>query len=270
MRHVPREPDASVNVSDEHPLSEAATLTVGLSLIFIVIAALLVFMVDAAVYLLPAEREAELFESWLPEDIETVSDDERLATVVAITDRLAARYPESPYTFRVQIDASPTSNAMAFPGGLIIVTAGLLDDVETENELAFVLAHEIGHFHNRDHLRSMGRGLVLSLLLVSLGVGDSANFGASIANLTLRSFSREQETDADEFALRLVYEEYGHVADADRFFERILAEHGDTTALVEYASTHPSSAERIDHLAELAAENGWPTTGTLTTVEWRR
>ena len=54
MRYVPREPDAEVNVSGEHPLSEAATLVLGLSLIFALIAALLIFMVDAALYLVPA------------------------------------------------------------------------------------------------------------------------------------------------------------------------------------------------------------------------
>ena len=205
------------------------------------------------------------------QDIVTVAyDDERLLTVESITDRLARHYPESPYSFRIEIDDSPEPNAMAFPGGLIVVTSGLLDEVRTENELAFVLAHEIGHFRNRDHLRAMGRGLVLSLLLLTAGGGDTANFGASVADMTLRGFSRGQESDADAFARELVQAEFGHVAESWRFFERLDGDAGPVSELAAYASTHPSPASRIEDLIEMAERNGWRTSGPVTAIDWSR
>ena len=44
-------------------------------------------------------------------------------------------------------------NAVALPGGNIVVFAGLLKEIKSENELAMILGHELGHFAHRDHLR---------------------------------------------------------------------------------------------------------------------
>jgi Zn-dependent protease with chaperone function len=210
-----------------------------------------------------------MFDAWLPPDIVTVAyDDDRLLKTEAILTRLARQYPESQYTFRVEIDDSPGANAMAFPGGLIVVTSGLLDEVRTENELAFILAHELGHFRHRDHLRALGRGLVLSLVLLTVGGGDSASYGASVADLTLRSFSRRQELAADAFGLELVQAEFGHVAESWRFFERLASDAGAGSGIAAYAATHPSPRSRIEDLIGMAERNGWRTSGEVTPIRW--
>ena len=160
-------------------------------------------------------------------------------------------------------DVEMLQDALAFPGGLIGVTSGLLEQVETENELAFVLGHELGHFRNRDHLRSLGRGLVLGLLLtVATGSGGSSQLLQFAPMLAERSFAREQERESDSFGLELVYREYGHVAAADDFFRRI-AEPGSPLArqLEGYVSTHPLSETRVADLWALARQQGWPRRG---------
>ena len=125
MRHVPKQPRDDVNVSETHPLVEASTLFVGLSAILVLIVVALVFLIEVALYFIPAEREAALFRSWLPEDIVTVSPvDERLYQTQLLLDRLAFHWGDSPYEFRVEIDDSSDANAMALPGGLIVVTTG--------------------------------------------------------------------------------------------------------------------------------------------------
>ncbi len=270
MEYVPREPDHSVNVSKEHPLVEAGTLVVGLGIIFAVIAAALIFLIEIALFFVPAEKEAQMFSYWLPEDITTVAyDDPRLLKTDEVLQRLARHYPESPYEFRVEIDNSPQLNAMAFPGGLIVVTSGLIDKVDTENELAFVLGHEIGHYRNRDHLRAMGRGLVFSLMLLVISGDDSANYGATIADLTLKGASRRQESDADLFGLELVQSEYGHVAGSWRFFERIAeTEDDEFLDLLDYTATHPSPDDRIETIIEIANRNNWPVEGAVTPIDW--
>jgi len=198
-------------------------LIVGVGLIFAVIAVALIFLVEIALYFVPAEKEAALFEDWLPNDIVAVSeDDERSQAVDALLKRLSQHYPDSPYSFRIAIDDSEFMNAMALPGGLIVLTAGLLDAVKSENELAFIIGHELGHFKNRDHMRALGRGVVLGILFVAIsGSGAGSNYGASIADLALRGFSRSQEASADEFGLGIVQKEFNHVADSWRFFARI-------------------------------------------------
>jgi len=269
MRYVSRQPDVDVNTSREHPLVEASSLLLWLSGLVVIVAVVLIFLVDAVLYFVPVQTEARMFDAWLPKDIVTVAyDDERLLKTDAILSRLARHYPESPYTFRVEIDDSDTTNAMAFPGGLIVVSSGLLDEIRTENELAFVLAHELGHFRNRDHLRAMGRGLVLSLLVLTAGGGDTASYGATVADLTLRSFSRRQESAADAFGLELVQAEFGHVAESWRFFERLASDAGAGSEIAAYAATHPSPRSRIEDLIEMAEQNGWRTSGEVTPIRW--
>ena len=269
MRYIAKKPRDGINVSDTHPLVEASTLVVGLAGIFLLIALLLIFLVEVALYFVPVEKEARLFADWLPEDLVTVSPaDERLTETQRLVDRLAEHWVDAPYDFRVEIDDSDVVNAMALPGGLIIVTQGLLDDVESENELAFVLGHELGHFRNRDHLRALGRGMLLSLFFTVTTSSDVSGVGIKVTDLTLRGFSREQEENADEFGLAVVYAEYGHVAEAWRLFQRWDDRDKSFFDVAGYLATHPKPGDRVDELRTLAIRNDWPAKGSITALAW--
>jgi Zn-dependent protease with chaperone function len=140
-----------------------------------------------------------------------------------------------------------------------VVFTGLLAEMTSENELAFVLAHELGHFAHRDHLRGLGRALVLmtaSTLL--LGAENSINgmIGQGMA-LTELSFSRKQESQADEFALEVLLCHYGHVADATSFFSKIPKD-GDPGRFGHYFASHPENRRRIGRLDRLTQERGYP------------
>jgi len=242
---------------------------VGLTAIFVAIALLLVFIIEVALYFVPVTTEAELFSDWLPEDLVTVSPaDERLYQAQLLVDRLASHWPEAPYEFRVEIDDSEVSNAMALPGGLIIVTQGLLDQVESENELAFVLGHELGHFRNRDHLRALGRGIVISLFFAVITGNDVAGVGIKATDITLRGFGRKQESRADEFGLAIVHSAYGHVNQASRLFERWDEADENSLAILTYLSTHPQPGDRVDNLRAIADRDGWQTEGQITSLNW--
>ncbi len=269
MQHVPRQPREGINVSDTHPLVEAGTLAAGLSVLFLIAALTLMFAVDLIITMVSPEVEVRVFSSWTPKDAATLDgeEDPRLATVREITARLAAQWPDAPYRFEVGVLDMEAPNALAAPGGRILVSSGLLDEVQSENELAFVLGHEIGHFSNRDHLRSLGRLLVLQLAVAAIGNGSSG-LGLSIATLTERGFSRRQEQRADAFGLALVNGVYGHVDEATRFFERIRERDGGGSLLDEYASTHPLPQARITALQTLAEEEGYAPEGELTALPW--
>ncbi len=269
MKYIAKNPKDGINVSDVHPLVEAGTLIVGLTAIFIAIVLLLVFLVELALYFVPAETEAELFADWLPEDLVTISpSDDRLYEAQMLVNRLSAHWPDAPYTFRVEVDDSDTANAMALPGGLIVVTQGLLDEVESENELAFVLGHELGHFRNRDHLRALGRGILVSLFFTVVTGNDVAGIGINVADITLRGFHREQESDADEFGLAVVYAEYGHVNEAWRLFERWDEQRGGMSEIASYLATHPDAGDRVEELERLSYQQQWPVEGAVTPLKW--
>jgi Zn-dependent protease with chaperone function len=266
MEYDSRLPDEGINTSAEHPLREFALLVgglVGAALAFIAIAAV---VIDRLVPRTPPALEAQ-WVGWLTPD---VAPDPRAVPVQALVDRLAAHWPDHPYAFRVGVIDVGDPNALALPGGVILVTSGLLEQVASENELALVLGHELGHYHARDHLRGLGRGLAAELVIGALGRGGElvSSLGRFAGALAQRGFDRRQERAADAFGLALVQNEYGHVAGAGDFFarlaqqERSAADAGDRFAA--YFETHPLSADRVAALDAEAALNGWPTAGALT------
>jgi predicted Zn-dependent protease len=266
----PSLPDDEVNVSGTHPLKEAAVLLAGVAgaafALFVVIA----LTVEVIVPWIPPSFEVRVFGSSRIADLlgsEGAEGDPRVGRVAELLDRLARHWPENPYSFRVAVHEESTPNAVAFPGGLIAVTTGLLEQVESENELAFVLGHEIGHFRHRDHLRGIGRGVAFALVMGALGLGGSggaAELASLSGQLAARGFDRDQESDADRFGLALVQREYGHVGGSWDFFERLPGPDGSVEKeIVHYLATHPLNEERIEALHVLALERGWSETGTV-------
>jgi Zn-dependent protease with chaperone function len=154
---------------------------------------------------------------------------------------------------------SETINAIAIPGGDIVVFSALTEKLKTENGLAFVLAHELAHFKNRDHLRGLGRGLVVALLS-SLALGsDSAitNFINPVAVLGHAGHSRSREAKADASALDILHCHYGHVSGATELFELLLEEGNTTSELSHYFSSHPKLRDRISSIEALVQKKAY-------------
>ena len=270
-------PDDSVNVSEGSVTREALILVSGVAISVLLLSLTLALAIEAIVPWIPASLEVRLFSAvaahFESERDEGDTIDPRGESVQAILDRLAAHWSKSPYSsLRVHVSEEPTPNAYALPGGLLVVTSGLLDRIETENELAFVLGHELGHFAGRDHLRGLGRGLALSLAWTALGLGgDQIEHLSSLASaLSTRHFDRTQESDADRFGLELIVAEYGHAAGTAAVFERVLRDQeDDSTArgpdrmdqLSATLSTHPLGPNRIAALEAARAMADYPATG---------
>jgi Zn-dependent protease with chaperone function len=267
MEFDPRLPDEGKNTSPEHPLREFALLVAGVVGVVLAVVAFAAVAVDRLVPLVPPHLEARWFAGWLAPDRDT---DSRAATVQTLLDRLAAHWHDRPYPFHVGVLDEAAPNALALPGGMILVTSGLLERVASENELALVLGHELGHFRARDHLRGLGRGLAAQLVLGALGTSGElvSSLGALAGALAQRGFDRRQESQADAFGLELVHAEYGHVAGAGDFFARLENESEDASRgerrLARYLDTHPLHADRVAALTTEARAHGWATEGPLT------
>jgi Zn-dependent protease with chaperone function len=267
----PSLPDDEVNVSATHPLREALFLVAGIAgagfALFVVIA----LAVEVLVPWIPPSLEVRVFSGSSFVELlgpEGDSADPRAGLVAELLDRLAQHWPENPYAFDVAVYEESTPNALAFPGGLVVVTSGLIEQVESENGLAFVIGHELGHFRHRDHLRGIGRGVAFALVMGALGLGGSGGavqLAVLSGQLAARGFDRDQESDADRFGLELVQKEYGHVAGAGDFFEKLPQPDGAVEReIAHYLATHPLNDERIQALHALALERGWSQVGPLT------
>jgi Zn-dependent protease with chaperone function len=264
MRFIARTPREGINISDEHPLVDAFTLTAGLAGLLVLATLLIVLLIDLIVFFISPRIESELFSDWNYAELLPISlDDERISALQAVGDRLAVHWDNAGYDLKLGVLKQGQANAIALPGGTILLTAALLDGMESENELAFVIAHEIGHFQHRDHIRRFGRGFAVGLVLTAVVGRDGGLLNAGLLDVAARSFGRQQESDADSFALELVYAEYGHVADATRFFERMASRQSRFESLSGCLHTHPPPGDRIDALRRLAIERGWSATGEI-------
>lgn len=246
MNYKPSLPEHNDNVSHNKPLREFAILLGGLSLIFVAVYWLLGSLVDIAVTYIDPEDEALLFADFGPSIASDAAHDPQLQS---LTDSLSKCAPQ-PIPATVYLQKNDIANAMALPGGTIVIYDGLFDYVDSENALAFVLAHELGHFHNRDHLSGMGRGIVLTVLamLASGANSDMTQFLAPATSLSHAQYSQQREAAADAYALQLLNCHYGHIGGASGFFEQLLADQDleKTPQLLHWFSSHPQFKQRID------------------------
>lgn len=257
MKYTPKEPATNVNVSEVSPLREFTGLVCILIAMIVAGYVVLGMLVDVVALKISPGTEASLargFSKYFDDNKEFSKEQERIQRLV---DSLASFLPKSEYQFKVHISSAGEINALALPGGHIVIFKGLLDQIESENSLAMVLGHELGHFSHRDQLRGLGRGLVIIFLVTSL-LGGESSFGEFTANLLITTqlkFSRDQERNADKVGLELVNAHYGHVTGATEFFEQI-AKKGEEPFFAFMAS-HPLSSERIQTLKDLALERGY-------------
>lgn len=258
-------PEHNDNVSHQHPVREFFVLITGV-LVFVFIGYwALGLVVDVAVDYLSSEQEAQLFSkvniNW---DFGEESMQKEQAKLQGLVDALAPCLT-LPYPITVSLVRSDVVNAMAVPGGKMVVFSGLLDALSSTNGLMFILAHELGHFKNRDHLRLMGRGIVLSILAMLAFGGDSgiSDILASTINLRTAKYSQTRESQADQTALQALQCHFGHVGGATELFETLKTkEEGVDLELLHYFSTHPELQQRINDLHRLSQELGYSTEDT--------
>jgi Zn-dependent protease with chaperone function len=255
VKYVPKELPEGINAPRTNALAELGLLAGALVALLVGTFYALGLVADWLAVRISPQVEIAIGERFPSRDagVEVARGRER-----EILDALLAHVPHEGYDIRLRVLCEEHGvNAFAIPGGRVVVLGGLLDTVQSENELAFVLAHELGHMQNRDHLRALGRGLVLMTLLTAVGTGgDFASdlvVGSGVA--VGHRFDQRQELAADRFAAELVQQTFGHVGGIADFFGRPALRDGGS-----WFGTHPASARRVRALERLGRERGWQTT----------
>ncbi len=163
------------------------------------------------------------------------------------------------YPFDVKItDIKNEMNAYCFFGDKLMVTQKLLQSAESENELAFVLAHEVGHSYYRHNTRGLAYRLLLNITFNFLGLSSSTS------NLSSLTYSRDLENQADDFAIKALKNHYGHTLGAADFFKRVRSEQPTSMKwfnwLERIYSTHPMIDQRIERIVKSNEDNSEPNT----------
>ncbi len=211
---------------------------------------------DAAIVRIPADKEQELFRS-VAQSFKSDPVPEALTEKWALSERVLARLrevegvPRIDYTLVFQDQGQ--ANAFAIPGGRIALTRGLLESLDEEIAIAFVLGHELGHFANRDHLRGMGRKVGFSAAVQLMFGGDLAAFSRGGSDFIMNRYSREQERSADAFGVEVLRASYGETGGAERLFE-VLAEQDGLPRWAYMFATHPDHQSRIEAIRSTGGE----------------
>lgn len=199
-----------------------------------------------------------------------VVDDPLLASYIDTMGHILvghSRRQDIPYQFKVI--ETDVVNAAAVPWGYVYLTTGLLDFVESEDELWAVTGHEIGHQVGRDSVKAVKESILLSLATVLIGRetrlgGDIAEFGFGLLSL---KHSRDDEYQADDYGVEVTYAAgYDPAAHRD-FFARLMeeVEKDHPSRLETLFLTHPPSKARIKRQEE-QPEVAMGDAETLTTV----
>ncbi len=143
------------------------------------------------------------------------------------------------------------SNAFATIGAKILVTDSLLDEVENQEELLFIIGHEMAHRENQDALRAFLVHAPFSVTMMLLGFDSTLPY-SEISHLMVRYIDRNIESQADQWGIELLDSLWLNAECAIWFFERNMIPWEQFT---KFISTHPISQERIDFIRESAWKN---------------
>lgn len=152
--------------------------------------------------------------------------------------------PKEFETYNIYVNNSDEINAYAFLWWKIIITQWLLDSIEHEEELLFIIWHEMEHIKNRDVLRALLVEIPFQLSLNYLWIDIWTNI-INISDITTNYISKDTELKADKWWIELINSMWLNLNCSSIFFKR---ESDDFSKYIQFASTHPSNIKRIKNI----------------------
>ncbi|MBU4564562.1 MAG: M48 family metalloprotease [Desulfarculus sp.] len=223
-----------------------------------------------AAALISLEEERKLGEEAYDQvmaSIPLVDDPDIVDYVRGLAKRLEAYVPDKPFPFHIYVADVGVMNAFAIPGGYIFMYRGMITTLESEAELAGVLAHEMGHVWRRHLAHRMEKstptniatlaGLLAGIILggaVSPALGQAVTMGSVAGGVQQQlAFSREDEQEADWAAFKTMTAAGYPPQEMERSFQRIWKMEnymGGNTPV--YLRTHPTGPQRMEAMANMA------------------
>lgn len=246
------------NVSRTNVLSELFFLLLGILLICFTVYLSADYIAGIVIDNMSNEKQAKIEKLLSGDRVKTVSfHNEKIKRLSRIKRRIVRldKKLQGKSDFPIYEADMKEINAFVMPDGKIYFTKGLLDKIDDEQILTFILAHELGHYAHRDHLKSIGRQLISATLLsfVTFGQKDMASVVNGFSFADSISHSQKQEKAADLYANKVIIKFYGTNKGAIDFFE-LLKKEEKVPEFLYYISSHPSNDTRI-HLLKQQKSN---------------
>lgn len=162
---------------------------------------------------------------------------------------------QNPYRFDFHVlNDNQTVNAFALPGGQVFITAALLGKLKSEDQLAGILGHEIGHVIHRHSSQQMATTDLYQGLAGAATAASGSMGGAQIANyvaqIKLMKFGRDDELQSDEFGVHYMINAGYNPNSMIEVMEILAQAGGGQMERDEFMSTHPSPANRVAKIKE--------------------
>jgi beta-barrel assembly-enhancing protease len=167
----------------------------------------------------------------------------------------------TPHQYDIQILKSSVENAFALPGGKITVFSATVQKAKNYEELAGILAHEVGHVERRHGMQQLSQYMALRLVLtLAFGMTDDGSILSFAADagalLLLLKNSRDHERDADAFAAQKLGEAGISSRAIRQFFERINKDYkSEVSSVPDFVLTHPADEDRIKFFERYETKN---------------
>lgn len=181
---------------------------------------------------------------------------------------------ETIYPLKFTVVENKEVNAFALPGGNVVVFSGILDKIQSPEELAALLAHEVTHIKERHSLRGLTRNLAGSLL-ISFVFNDAGSLGNVLINraddIYQLGFSRSMEKEADLEGLQVMAHNRIDNQGMIRLMQHLqtLEKENNVSTLSSYFNSHPMTKARINYIKENCTYNNGVHNNALDDA-WRR
>lgn len=161
----------------------------------------------------------------------------------------------SDYKFDFHLLADPrTVNAFALPGGQVFITQALFQRLSSEDQLAGILGHEIGHVIHRHGAERMSKsgfiqGLIQSIMIGSGGDASMTQIASVIGNYTNMKYGRDQELESDDYGVYIMKAAGYNPVELIKVMD-ILEQASGGNRVPEFQSSHPSPENRREKIME--------------------
>jgi len=169
-----------------------------------------------------------------------VSNDTIAGAMDQVTKRLLSALDSSEYKYKITVFNNDMANAFALPGGNILVSTGLISLTVSAEEMAAVMAHEMGHIEKRHTLSLLLKNFTLTVLF-----SDDALVSEATSMLLSTAFDRKHEEEADRFGLQLLEKACVNPRFMGTVFRHLKEESGAYNPDMEILMSHPDMDSRI-------------------------
>ena len=253
---------------DTNNWHELRAMLVYLAITVVAVWALIEAIVHTLPYTISLPREKQWF-SFVGKEIIADAHTRQAPPITALAARLGKHMNLPDHFVTVYISEENVPNAYATFGGNVVLYRALLNELPSEEAVAAVLAHEMGHIKHRDPLRGMSRGVLYSAVAALFGSETQMQVLAGIGSL---KYSRDMERAADNAAIEAIAKEYGSVGGATQLFEALgkVEQKYHAGNSITWLSTHPDTRERQANVNRIASQSGYATTPAKLPNVWQK